>query len=182
MSQHQIEIALNKSKLAKGLLSSIVFVIAGLWLLIEQPITDNPIINNPVVKYGAASAALLFFGFATIFYLLKLIDKRPGIVINEEGLFDNSGAVSVGLVPWPDIKRVFIARVMKQEFLIIEVTNPEDYLNRFKNFFKKKGMQYNVKNYGSPVAISTNGLKCDVNELVIIVNERLAEYQSKLIV
>ncbi len=169
----KIEIALSKSKLTKGLVASIVFVALGLWILIYKPTVSNAMFDNPFVKYGAAIASILFFGFAIFYYSFKLTDKKPGIVIDDNGILDNSSAVAVGLIPWKDIKQFATAKVMKQEFLIIIVYNPEFYISRQTNIFKKKGMQYNLNNYGSPLAISANGLKSSLTELTEILDKEL---------
>jgi len=175
---NKIEIPLSKGKLTKGLIASIIFVLIGLWLLIYHPTTSNPIFNNPLVKYGAAITSILFFGFAIFYFSFKLTDKNPGIVIDDNGILDNSSAVAVGFIPWATIKQFATAKVMKQEFLIIVVDNPELYINQQTNLFKKKGMQYNLNNYGSPLAISANGLKCNLTELTSILERKLVEQRK----
>jgi hypothetical protein len=72
--------------------------------------------DNPFVKYGAAIAAILFFGFGIFYFLRKLIDKKPGLIIDDNGIIDNSSAVSVGLIPWSDIEHISTTNVMKQKF------------------------------------------------------------------
>ena len=181
MKQDRImEISLSKSKLTRGLVASIIFVLMGFWLLTYEPTESNPIFNYPFVKYVAAIASILFFGFGTFYFSRKLTDKKPGIVIDDEGITDNSSAVAVGLIPWSDIKQLAKAKVMKQEFIIIVVNNPEYYLSQQTSFLKKKGMKYNYNNYGSPLAISANGLKCNLKELTIILERKLSEYKSKV--
>jgi hypothetical protein len=167
------EIAMSKSKMTKMLTGSIAFVLIGLWLLIFQPTIGNPLFDNVIVKYGIAIAAILFFGYTLFFSIKKLADKKPGIVIDDSGIYDNSSAVSVGLIPWTDIRQISTVTVMRQEFVIIGVSNPEHYINKQPNFLKRKGMQYNYKNYGSPIAISANGLKCNVKDLVRLLEERI---------
>jgi hypothetical protein len=124
-----INIPLSKGKLIKGLIGSIIFVLIGSWLLIYQPEIGNPIFDNPVVKYGASVASILFFGFGIIYFSIKITDKKPGIIIDDSGILDNSSAVSTGPIPWTDIERFSIVKVMKQEFLVIGVNNPEFYIS-----------------------------------------------------
>jgi hypothetical protein len=175
----KIEIPFSKSRMTKMLIGSVAFVLIGLWLLIYQLSISNPASNNPIIKYGVAIASILFFGFTMIYSLSKLADKKPGIVFDKEGILDNSTAIAVGLIPWRDIEGVSTVKVMKQEFVIIIVNNTEHYIGKKKNFLRRKSLEYNYKNYGSPVAISANGLKCEVNELVEIIQERLARKSVK---
>lgn len=179
-AESTIKIPLNKRKLVKGLIGSIIFVVLGCWLLIYQPETSNPFFDNPLIKYGAAIASILFFGFGIFYFSKKVLDKKPGITIDDKGIFDNSSAVSVGLIPWTDFIKTSIVMTMKHEYLVIGVNNPEFYLNKQTNFLKKKGMQYNFNNYGSPLAISTNGITCTIKELSSIIENKFSEYKSNL--
>lgn len=174
-----IEIPLSKGKIVKGLIASIVFVVIGCWLLIYQPESGNAMLNDPLVKYGAAIASILFFGFGIFYFSKKLLDKKPAITIDDKGIFDNSSAVAVGLIPWTDFKKLSIVKSMKHEFLIITVNNPTYYLNKQTNFLKKKGMEYNFKTYGSPLAISTNGLSCNTKGLKRIIENKFEAYKNK---
>lgn len=167
-----IEIPLSKEKLVKGLVASIVFVLAGAWMLLRDPTSDDKLINNPLFRYGIGVSAILLFGAMAVLYLVKMNDKKPGMVIDENGIIDNSGALAVGFIPWTDITQFATKKLMKQEFLVILVKNPAYYINQQKSVLKKKGMQYNLSNYGSPVAISTNTLKCNLPELLTMLEER----------
>ena len=175
----KIEIALSKSKLIKNLLGSLVFVIAGIWILIYQPETSNGLFNNPVLKYGAATGAVMLGGLGVIYFLKKLIDKRPGLVIDDNGVIDNASAVAAGFIPWNDIHHIEIAKVMRHEFLMFIVKNPNDYLARQTNMLKRKSMEMNFKHYGSPITISSHGLKCDLAELKAILENKLVAYRNK---
>jgi len=173
-----IEISSSKGKLTKALVTSLAFVLIGCWLVIYQPAVRNPAFNNPAVKTAVGVATILFFGIGVIYFSRKLFDKSPGIVIDEKGILDNSSAAAAGFIPWSDIKQFATAKLMKQEFLIIVVNNPEHYLSKQTNFLKKKGMEYNNKNYGSPLAISANGLNCNLKELTSILESKLSEYKT----
>jgi hypothetical protein len=172
-----ISIPLSKSKLTKGLTGSVLFVLASGWILLYQPAVSNPIFNNPLVKYGAAISGILFFGSGIIYFSRKLADKKPGMIIDDEGIFDSAGAAAVGRIPWMNITRVVTAQIVNQQFLIIVVNNPEHYINEQHNVIKKKGMIYNFKHYGSPVAIAAGGLKCNLSELLEMLDAGLVAYR-----
>jgi len=173
-----IEIPLSKTKITKGLLGSIAFVAIGLWLLIRQPHIGNPVFDNALVKYGASVACIIFFGFTAFFFLKKLNDKKPGLVIDNDGIHDNSSATAIGLIPWYDITHIGVSSVMNQQFLIIGLRNPEEYIASQTNLLKKKSFGFNYKNYGSPIAISANTLECNLYELKAQLENKIAEQQS----
>src|SRR5450432_4068670 len=128
--KEKIEISINKAKLAKLLIASIIFVLFGLWILIYKPPISDGSFRRTNIKYVAATVGILFFGTATILFAIKLKDKRPGLIIDETGVTDNSSAVSAGHIPWNDITHITVTNVMKQKFFVFNVKNPNDYLNR----------------------------------------------------
>ncbi|WP_127131710.1 STM3941 family protein [Pseudoflavitalea rhizosphaerae] len=167
-----VEIPLSKGKLIKGLAGSVIFVAASIWMLTTAPSSGRGILSSPMIKYSIAVSGIVFFGFMGLMYLIKLKDKKPGLVINENGIIDNSGGLAAGFIPWAEIEDFTIAKVMKQQFLVIAVKNPEFYIDSQKNILKKKGMQHNLSNYGSPIAISTNTLNCKLPDLLKLLEER----------
>lgn len=173
------EIAVSKKKMIKGLIASIFFVLLGLWIVIFQPATDNAVFNNPILKYGASLASVLFFGFAIFYYSKKLASNKPGLIIDDDGIIDNSSAVSAGRIPWTDIINITTAKVFRQEFLVLIVANPNEYIGRQTKILKRKGMQYNFRKYGSPLVISANGLTCNTKELKILLTEKLTRLKNK---
>jgi len=168
----QIEIPLSKNKLTLMLIGSFAFVAAGLWFVIKPPTISNPIIGNPTLILTVGIAAILFFGLCAFYVAKKLPDKTPGLIINDKGVTDNSGGVSVGLIPWSDIKAITLETAANQRFLMVIVKNPDEYIDRQKGFIKKKAMQMNYNTYGSPISISANGLKCNFDELYTTLQDK----------
>lgn len=174
-----IIIKVSKRKLALNLLGSIAFVLIGIWLLTFQPETANPVLNNPVVKYGAAIICIAFFGTIGIFLAKRLADNRPAFVIDESGITDNSSAIAAGFIPWGDITLFPITERAKKIFILIMVNNPEHYLEKRKGFLIRKSMDFNYKNYGTPLAVSTQIMQIKVGELSQLLDDKLKEYQQK---
>lgn len=117
-------------------------------------------------------ASIGFFGLCGIYGLIKLFDNKPGLIINEQGILDNSSAVSGNLIKWEDITGFEIEQVKSTKFLLIFVKNPEFYLERV-NMFKRFWMSSNEKFYGTPLSISSNSLKCNFDELITIIGQKL---------
>src|SRR5690554_5511875 len=106
----QIEIPLSKQKMILTLLGSIVFVGLGIWFLINPPKIRNPIFGNPTVIFIVGLVAILFFGLVAITVFRKLWDKKAGLIINQQGIIDNSSGVSAGLVLWTDIEEIKVSQ------------------------------------------------------------------------
>src|SRR5262245_12045755 len=127
---NEIEIPLSKTKLTKLLFFSILFLAGGAWMIIENPQVSNPIFNNAFVKALAAYSTLSIVVFGIYLFSKKLFDKKPGLIINEQGIYDNSSAFRFGLVPWSDILQVHERTVQKQHFVTIGLVDPEKYISR----------------------------------------------------
>jgi hypothetical protein len=178
-----IEIPLSKTKLAKLLVFSILFLIAGLWMIISNPQTTNPVFNSPIVKALASYGSTLMGLFGIYFFTKKLLQKTPGLVLNEEGIYDNTSAFRFGLIPWSDISEIYGQSVQasiasKQNFLTIGLEDPDKYISSEPNILKRKLLIANAKGYGSPVHISTNGLMVNHNDLLELAREYFEKYKS----
>lgn len=180
-----IEIPLSKRKLAKLLIFSVLFLIAGFWLATTDRQVNNVVFDNPIIK-GVGAYGSIVMGFLGIyFFTKKLFDKRPGLILNEKGIYDNTSAFSFGLIPWSDICEISAASIQasiasKQHFITIKLVDPGKYIARERNFFKKKLLQANAKYYGSPIHISANGIKADHNDLLIVVKDYFQKHRPSI--
>lgn len=176
--KEQIEIPLSKTKMMLTFFGSLLFVGLGLWFLINPPKSTHWLFGNPAVIFIAGIASVLFFGLVAVTIFRKFSDKKPGLIINKQGITDNSSGVSAGLIPWTDIQEITISQVMNQKFLMFIVRNPEFYLDKVTNPLKRNAMKMNYKTYGSPISISANALQTNFDDLRKILIEKMNEYKS----
>ncbi|PCI95703.1 MAG: hypothetical protein COB15_11905 [Flavobacteriales bacterium] len=174
----QIEIPLSKNKMFLTLLGAIAFVGLGLWFLINPPKSNHWLLGNPTLIFIIGLASILFFGLVAVTIFRKFSDKKPGLIINKQGITDNSSGVSAGLIPWTDIQEIKMSQVMSQKFLMFIVSNPQDYLDKVTNPLKRNAMKMNYKTYGSPISISSNALKTNFDELQKLLEYKMNEYKS----
>lgn len=177
-NEEQIEIPLSKTKMLLTLLGSIMFVGLGLWFLINPTKINNPIFDNPTTIFIVGLVSIIFFGLAAVTIFRKFSDKKAGLIINREGIIDNSSGVSAGLISWTDIQEIKVSQVMNQKFLMIIVRNPQDYLDKVTNALKRNAMKINYKTYGSPISISSNALQANFDDLYKLLVEKMNEYRS----
>ena len=173
--ENQIEIPLSKNKMFMMLFGSIIFVMIGFFLITNPPKINNAIFGNPTVILISGIDAILFFGFIAFTLFKKLPDNKPGLIINSEGIIDNSSGVSVGIVLWKDIIEIKVTNVINQKFLMFIVANPEEYIKRQNGIIKRKAMEMNYKSYGSPISISANTLDTNFEELYHLLKNKFAE-------
>lgn len=163
---HPIEIPLDKKKLTLFFLGSIAFVIGGLWAIVNS-YTNNG--SNFAYLIGISS--VLFFGYVGVGYGLKILDKKPGLVIDSFGITENSSSVSVGQISWSDIEYIRVLKFNKDRFIAIQVKNPEDYIARQTCRIKRYLMQSNWS--GTPLTIVAGSLKIKFDDLLEILNHEL---------
>lgn len=174
------EIKTSKGKLVKLAIVSAIFMGAGAWLLVKQPTTGKGLFDNPALVKLVGVAAILFFGLALLVSAFKLANRRPALVIDHTGITDQSSAVAAGHIPWRDVVEIRRIKVLREWMLLIIVTNPEDYIRQQLNLFKRKTLQLNYRQYGSPLSISTHTLDCSSEELRRMLDQALTDFRARL--
>lgn len=176
MGQERIEIKLSKGKGILTLLGSVAFLLTSIWLIdyaSNHETVDIGILRlDPVIVIVIGYVGLIFFGLAGLYILYKLFDKTPGLIIDKEGIYDNSSAAAGHLIKWERIKGLRVDQVMSTKFILIDIENPEEFMDEV-NGIKKKLMWSTYKMYGTPTSISSSTLSCDFDELFRIINGRL---------
>jgi hypothetical protein len=177
-SDQTIEISLNKSKIVMMFLGALLFVGIGFWFVIDPPKIENSFWGDPTKLAIIGYASILFFGLCAYFFSRKLPDNKPGLIIDNTGLIDNSGGFSAGSILWSDIQEISVLQIQKQKMIMIYLKNPQDYIERQTSFLKRKGMQMNFRSYGTPVSISPTSLKTSFDELYQAITNKFHEKKS----
>lgn len=167
-----LAIPLSKIKITLLLLGSVAFVAGGLWLWTHAEVVLH---RSPLYVKGVAVAAVGFFGLCGVFAVFKLFDSAPGLIIDSEGIFDNSSAIAAGRIPWSDISGFVVRTVERQRILTIEVRDPEKYVLR-AHILKRPFVAWNSSHFGGPIQISANTLKMNFDELVRTLTEAHKEH------
>jgi hypothetical protein len=169
-------IELSKKKIVLLILGACAFVALGVWLfsLDDSFIQSQRRFNNPTFIHGIGILSIVFFGLCGITALKKLFNKKPGLVLNNIGVLDNSSGVSAGLIPWSEVVGSEIFEINNQKMLIIKIRNPQKYIEG-RGLLKQMLNKANYKMCGSPIAISSNALKIKFPELLSLFDQ----YQKK---
>ena len=111
----RIEIQYSKTKLLLVFLGSLTFVALGLWFVIEPPTNHHNRHYSPTILLIVGYASIIFFGLCALIAMRKLFDNRPGLVIDDLGLSDNSSGVSSGQILWADILYISVIEIQIQK-------------------------------------------------------------------
>ncbi|WP_162032347.1 STM3941 family protein [Chryseobacterium potabilaquae] len=175
-----IEIKLSKKKLMFLLLLAIGFVIISSLFSINPSYFVSFITRSEKVIFLIGVLGTVVFGIASILLFIKLFDNKLGLVINKEGILDNTNFSSIGLIKWVDITNIRIEKVMSTKFLLIEVINPNEYIER-ASVIKKLSLKQNMKTYNTPITLTSVGLQHSFEDLSEIIFESWKKYKSQSI-
>jgi hypothetical protein len=168
-----LEIPLSKKKLILMVTGSLTFVVLGILFVTNPEKYSSSIMRSPMIIFITGLACILFFGLCFFFIIKKIGDNSPGLVISDEGILDNSSGVSAGQIKWTEIEKISVIKIQRQKLIMIQLKNPQDYIERQRSGFKRKMMKINYKMYGTPLSITSNGLKISFNELLSTLTEKL---------
>ena len=174
-----ISFPLSKTKLFLGILGSLVFVVLGIYFLINSAsFFEGETVwwKSPIFLKIIGLISILFFGSTGIYGFKKLSDPNMGVKIDQNGITDHSNASSIGFISWSDIVKIRIQEVVSTKFILVEVANPEDYIQKASSKFQAKLMRSNFKLYKTPISITANTLACSFDELEKAIEEGYSKY------
>lgn len=89
--------------------------------------------------------ASLFFGTCFIFTLKGIGAKNPVLQADTKGITDNTSAMSLGFMPWEDIKEISLLKISGKEFIAFSLENEESCLRKISA--KKEASSKPIKNW-----------------------------------
>ena len=173
----RIEIYTSRKKSFLLLLGALAFVIVSIWMFLYAEEMAEDMHRNPLLIKGISVLGILFSGPGAFIILKKLITKQLVLVIDPKGLGLNFRKSGEEYIPWEEIIDFQEIKIRQVRIIIILVKDPQRWLEKEERFFRKKLMQANMTNYGSPFNISTVGLSITHEELM----ERLIQSKQNLI-
>lgn len=171
----KVEIPFSKTKQLLEIGGSVLFVVLGFFLI--TTIADLQTRTHPLFVKIVGAASILFFGMTGYYGIKNFFKKTTGLIIDDYGITDNSGIPGWGLIKWTDITRIQTERIGRSKFILLFTVNPEFYLNKASGS-RKKIMEGNMKMFGTPLALSSSGLKCNFSYLEKILSEGLNNKRS----
>ncbi|MBZ4189039.1 STM3941 family protein [Niabella beijingensis] len=171
-----IRIPISKRKTLAAFVGSLAFVIAGVFF-ISRPMlfirSDDPTMIR-IIGYICTA----FFGLCAILLFLKLRDKKEGLIIDAEGITDNSSGIAAGRILWKDVRSIRVEEAAGQQFIMMEVKDPLLYLRQQKNPVKKRAMELNYQLYKTPVGITANFLTVKTEQLLQLLQTAFKDARS----
>ncbi|WP_333677478.1 STM3941 family protein [Dyella sp.] len=152
-------IVINASRLkyALLLLVAVGFVFAGAFMVAFDAATEA----------WLGWANIVLFGACIPLFLWQLLDARPRLVMDEQGIFDRT--LGVGVIPWSEITGAYLRSIMSVDFICLELRDPLQWLQRLSPA-KRAVVRANEAMGFSALNVSLGGLEADaqqVHELIL---------------
>jgi hypothetical protein len=126
---------------------------------------------------AAAVGGVPFFGLCAIYALFKVVDSRPGLIIDRQGIVDNSSAVAAGRILWHEVVDLEVSEIKGQRFITIEVVDPKRFVDR-GSLFARMLNAVNTEITGSPINIASTSLRIDFDRLVRVLTDAFVKYKG----
>ncbi|RBA27740.1 STM3941 family protein [Flavobacterium tibetense] len=160
-----IEIKLDKKKILKSLFYiNIFFLTCFLFVLTPQTFTSVICRNKHIIfTIGILGIILALIYLYPLFS--KLFKNKAGLIINENGIFNNTEYLNLGFIKWSDVISVKTKTCGKGKYLLLELENEDEYMKRLDNCIFKFYAKFNKVQYGTIVHITHSTLDCSFEDL-----------------
>lgn len=157
-------------KLGKVIFLSPLFILLGA-MVIYFGLTETETTFKSMMMILIGIACILVFGLTFLYGLNRKFNKDPFLVVNDEGILDQSTYTNGGFIKWEEIEDIFIYRVSNQRMIGIRLYDPESVLNRMTGL---KGWlaRMSMKQTEAPVNIPSSSCPVKLDDLYMVLVER----------
>lgn len=163
-----IEIPLNKNRIILHLIISIIIIFIATTFAYYIYLDGKISLTLTIVLVIGIPYLIYYF----LTNLNKIINKKPGLVLDNRGVLDSLGFSEIGIISWENITEAKIIKHNFSEYLIIKVKNNEIIVSKL-NGLKKNFTQKYIEIYGGPIVINLQNLKIDKYELIKIIQNKM---------
>ncbi|CAM4442031.1 STM3941 family protein [Paenibacillus tarimensis] len=164
----------STGKLLKLLLASLVFVALGAVFIVVGTSEEDRSLGMTL----AGIVTVAFFGACLLYFVYRLINRKPSLIINDEGIEDNSSYTGGGKIRWEEIREIMLYEMMGQKFIGLKLYDEAAYLKR-QSGFKKWLMKVNSGMVQAPVNVPQNGVKMKLDALHDMMSAKLEQAAAR---
>lgn len=153
-----IIIAQSRSRWALYLVGSALFTTIGVLVVRTR--------NGMLIGW----ADIIFFGCATLLCARNLLDTRPRIVLDDNGVLDRT--LKVGVIAWSDITDAYARSMHGQNFICLNLRDPEKYTSRLSPAMRRM-VSLNAKLGFTDLSLNFAGTNANVSQLEALIQSRI---------
>lgn len=154
-----LEVHMRKGKLWLLCLGCLVFIAVGGWLFSDY-LNESESLFTGIL--GIVCIAL--FSACLIFFIRRLFDHSPALVINHEGILDHSSYIPGGFIRWDDIEDIELYQLSGQTMIGIQLKDPDSFVERQQGL-KRRLIQMNQGLVQAPVNIAQTALRMPIDQI-----------------
>lgn len=172
-----IEIYSSKKKSFLLLISSLLFVIIGIWMFMNAENLTGFRSGSPIFIKGIGIISFLFFGLGFYISIKQLVKNKLFVIIDKSGINVNPKKNPSEFISWNNIEGFSELQIQSQKMVLINLNNPDYWIENENNRIRKRLAQFNLDNYGSPFVLSAISMQINHAELVEVLNENFEKYK-----
>lgn len=123
------------------------------------------------IKVAGFIGSFIFI-IGAAFVAQKVFYKKPGLVIDNEGIADGSLGVIFTPVSWAQVTGIGHLQSNGAHYIKITIKDPEKYIAAEPNPVKRKMLEMNYSTLQTPVNIAASRLKIDFEELYTLIKSK----------
>jgi hypothetical protein len=174
----KIEIYSSKKKSLLLLIASLIFVIGGIYMFMNAENLTGYRARSPIFMKGIGIISVLFFGFGIYVSIKRLIQNQLMLIIDKTGINVSPKKSLSERIEWKNIEGFSEIKIQGTKIVLIDINNSDYWIEKEENIIRKKLIQFNVDNYGSPFNFSANSMQMNHAELMKTLNENLNKYKN----
>lgn len=161
----KLVIANPRWKSALALIGALSFVAAGAFIVLCE---------SGLAAFLVGGAAIVFFGACAVICAFQLIDRRPRLSLDDDGLFD--GTLGVGVIPWRDIADAQLHSVGKDHFVCLRLRDPERWHCELPAHLRSLSELHPHAGFAT-VNVNLSGLAVDPHTVLALILKYSAMYE-----
>ena len=167
MNQTEVKIPKHKLRQLGIFLVSLLFVYIG-YRMINSEFRSSRMSPGTATVFGYLGIA--FFGLIGLLVFFNMLTLKPALILNKNGIINNSHLGGGYLIRWGNIKTVKIISIDKQRMIKITLRNDEEIYQQV-NFLARKMMKVNGRFMGTPTFIPSVMIKMNLDDVLLIIKE-----------
>lgn len=120
--------------------------------------------------------ATIFFGAGALLLSWQIIDRRPRLIIDSDGVFDRM--TGLGRIVWEDIESAQLQSVVGNHFISLELRDPSLYVMQM-SWIRRLGARANTATGFSAVSLNLTGITVSPEEVLQIVQGYILERKMR---
>ncbi|MCH5717274.1 STM3941 family protein [Niabella hibiscisoli] len=171
-----IKVPINKSKAIKRFTFFVILLLIFTLMAIQPQLFTRSSSTGFIKVAGFIGSFIFIIGAA--FMAQKVFNKKPGLIIDNDGIADGSLGVLFPKVSWAQVTEIGHLESNGDHFIKITIKDPEKYMAAEPNPLKRKMLEMNYNTLRTPVNIAASRLKMDFQELYSLIQNKRQAFRN----